>query len=56
MKNGEITRLRLTGLLSSEITLQSLLGLQSQFLRNTEWAAKLRGISLDRQGERCFRA
>lgn len=33
-----------------------MLGLQSQFLRNAEWAAKLRGISLDRQGERCFRA
>ena len=56
MKSGEITRLRLMESLSREVTLQSLMGLQSQFLRNAEWAARLRGISLDRQGNSCFRA
>lgn len=56
MKSGEITRLRLMESLSREVTLQSLMGLQSQFLRNAEWAARMRGISLDRQGNSCFRA
>ena len=40
----------------SDISVTDMLGIQSQFLRYSKWAAKVRGIVMDAEPERYFRA
>lgn len=40
----------------SDISVTDMLGIQSQFLRCSKWAAKVRGIDMDAEPERYFRA
>ena len=40
----------------SDISVTDMLGIQSQFLRYSKWLAKVRGIDIDAEPERYFRA
>lgn len=40
----------------SNISVTDMLGIQSQFLRYSKWVAKVRGIDMDAEPERYFRA
>ena len=40
----------------SDISVTDMLGIQSQFLRYSKWVAKVRGIDMDAEPERYFRA
>ena len=40
----------------SDISVTDMLGVQSQFLRYSKWVAKVRGIDMDAEPERYFRA
>ena len=56
MRKDERVRLRLAGLAEGPVPMAALLGVQSQFLRCSRWAAGLRGIDLDRDETAYFRA
>ncbi len=47
---------RIGNLLRHGLSVGDLLGIQSQFLRYSKWAAKIRGIDIDAAPERYFRA
>ena len=40
----------------SDISVTDMLGIQSQFLRYSKWVAKVRGIDMDAEPDRYFRA